>query len=346
MNFETYVNQLRDNLVYISLVFSSTFLVFQVIRLVIIKRLSNLTKKTKYSFDDLIISIVASLNSFFYLVLSFYIATRFIRVKEGEGTIKWFYIAFFSFYAIKAVTSIVNYIGDQYIKKEKTKDENTDTSVIKVLTVLVKVTIWLIAAIFLLQNAGVNVSAVVAALGVGGIAVGFALQSVLTDLFAYFSIFFDKPFKVGDFIAFEEKSGKVEKIGIKTTRVKTLQGEQLVVPNTMLTESGVNNFKKLKARRVFFDIGITYQTPYEKVKDIPKIVAECIKNIDLVIFIRAHFKEYGDSALIFEVVFDVNSEDYIVYMDKRQQVNLNILKEFEKNKINFAYPTQTLFIEK
>lgn len=346
MSFNNYLSQLKDNLVYISLVFSATFLAFQVVRLVIVKRLSNLTKKTKFSFDDLVISIISSLNSFFYLVLSFYIATRFIRVEESERGVRWFYVVVFSFYSIKAITNIVNYISYQYIKKEKAKGEDIDTSVIRVLTVLVNIAIWLIAFIILLQNAGVNVSAVVAALGVGGIAIGFALQSALTDLFAYFSIFFDKPFKVGDFITFGENSGDVEKIGIKTTRVKTLQGEQLIVPNTMLTESNVNNFKKLKARRVFFNIGVTYQTPYEKVKDIPKIVEKCMKNIDLVIFIRTHFKEYGDSALIFEVVFDVNSDDYIVYMDKRQQVNLNILKEFEKNKINFAYPTQTLFIEK
>lgn len=346
MNFENFLSQFKDNLVYISLVFSSTFLVFQLLRALVIKRLTKLSKKTKLTIDDLLMSIIASLDSFFYLVLSLYISTRFINLTEDERTIRWFYIAVFSFYAVKAATSIVNYIAQQYIKREKAKGESTDTSVIRVLTVIVNVSIWIISLIILLQNAGVNVSAVVAALGVGGIAIGFALQSVLTDLFAYFSIFFDKPFKVGDFITFDDKSGEVEKIGIKTTRVKTLQGEQLVVPNTMLTESEVNNFKKLKERRVFFDIGVTYQTPYEKVKNIPKILENCMKGIDLVRFDRAHFKEYGDSALIFEVVFSVDSDDYLIYMDKRQQVNLNILKDFEKNKIDFAYPTQTVFIEK
>lgn len=319
---------------------------FQLLRLLVIKRLTNLSKKTKLTIDDLLMSIIASLDSFFYIVLSFYLSTRFIKLTDNERTIRWFYVAVFSFYAIKATTNIVNYIAQQYIKKEKAKGENTDTSVIRVLTVIINVSIWLISIIILLQNAGVNVSAVVAALGVGGIAIGFALQSVLTDLFAYFSIFFDKPFKVGDFITFADKSGEVEKIGIKTTRVKTLQGEQLVVPNTMLTESEVNNYKKLKERRVFFDIGVTYQTPYEKVKGIPKLVEKCMKGIDLVRFDRAHFREYGDSALIFEVVFYVDSDDYLIYMDKRHQVNLNILKEFEKAKIDFAYPTQTLFVTK
>jgi MscS family membrane protein len=179
-----------------------------------------------------------------------------------------------------------------------------------------------------------------------GVAIAFAFQNILEDLFSSFAIVFDKPFKIGDFIIVGDKLGVVEKIGIKTTRIKSLQGEEIVISNKELTSAQVRNFKKMETRRISFSFGVTYQTPTEKLKGIPKTVESIIEETDNVRFDRAHFNEFGDSALLFEVVYYVEGNDYNMYMDAQQQINLKIKESFEKDGIEMAYPTQTIFLQK
>ena len=183
-------------------------------------------------------------------------------------------------------------------------------------------------------------------LGVGGIAIGLAAQAVLKDLFSYFSIIFDRPFEVGDFIIVGDLLGTVEYIGAKTTRLRSLGGEQLIFSNTDLTDSRIKNYKRMEQRRVLFQFGIVYQTPYEKLQQIPSIVKKIIEDVEDTIFDRTHFSSYGDSNLVFEVVYYVVGSDYNKYMDIQQSINLAIFKEFETRGVEFAYPTQTLYINK
>ncbi|MDD2928459.1 MAG: mechanosensitive ion channel family protein [Sideroxydans sp.] len=206
--------------------------------------------------------------------------------------------------------------------------------------------IWMLALLFLLDNLGVKISAMVAGLGIGGIAVALAAQAVLGDLFSYFVIFFDKPFAVGDFIVVDDKMGVVEHVGIKTTRIKALSGEQLVFSNTDLTNSRVHNFKKMERRRVVFKLGVTYQTPAEQLKRIPQLVKDIIVAQQDAEFDRGHFANYGDFSLNFEFVYYVIGADYAKYMDIQQAINLAIFEAFEKEGIEFAYPSQTLFVNK
>jgi len=187
---------------------------------------------------------------------------------------------------------------------------------------------------------------VVAGLGIGGVAVALAAQAVLGDLFGYFVIFFDKPFEIGDFIIVGDKMGAVEQIGIKTTRLRAIGGEQLVFSNKDLTDSRVHNFKKMERRRVVFKLGVIYQTPSEKLKAIPQIVKSIIEKQNDATFDRGHFATYGDFSLDFEFVYYVTGADYTKYMDIQQAINMAIFETFEREKIEFAYPSQTLFVNK
>jgi small-conductance mechanosensitive channel len=197
-----------------------------------------------------------------------------------------------------------------------------------------------------MDNLGFEISAVIAGLGIGGIAVALAAQAVLGDLFSYFSILFDKPFELGDFVIVDGHMGTIEHIGIKTTRIRSLGGEQLIFSNTDLTGSRLRNYKRMEQRRIVFKLGVTYQTPIEKLKGIPSVIKNIITNIEETRFDRAHFSGFGDFSLDFEVVYHVLTGDYNRYMDTQQDINLQIAEEFERQGIEFAYPTQTLFLEK
>jgi len=196
-----------------------------------------------------------------------------------------------------------------------------------------------------LDNFGVNITTLVTGLGIGGIAVALALQSVLGDLFASLSIVLDKPFVIGDFINVDEYMGTVEHIGLKTTRVRSLSGEQLVFSNSDLLKSRIRNYKHMQERRVAFTIGVTYQTPLDRVAAIPSIIRKIIEAQGGVRFDRSHFKTYGDSALVFETVYYVLSSDYNAYMDIQQAINLRVYEEFAAEGIEFAYPTRTLYMK-
>ena len=199
----------------------------------------------------------------------------------------------------------------------------------------------------MLDNLGFEVSTVIAGLGIGGIAIALAAQAILGDLFSYFVIFFDRPFEIGDFVILpNEFMGTIEYIGIKTTRIRSLSGEQIVVANTDLTNSRIRNYKRMERRRVVFKLGVIYQTTSKQLAEIATIVKTIIENQSDTTFDRGHFQSYGDFSLNFEFVYYVLSGDYNKYMDTQQAINLKIYEEFEKRGIEFAYPTQTLFVSK
>lgn len=191
---------------------------------------------------------------------------------------------------------------------------------------------------------GIEVSALIASLGVGGIAVALAVQNILADLFASLSISLDKPFAIGDFIIVDEFLGTVEHIGLKTTRIRSLSGEQLIFANNDLLKSRIRNYKRMEQRRVAFTVGVTYQTSLEKLRKVPAIFRALLEQQEDVHFDRAHFKEYGPYSLNFEFVYYIHSPDYNRYMDVQQALNLGLYESFEAEGIEFAYPTQTLFL--
>ncbi len=247
--------------------------------------------------------------------------------------------------AVIAVRAVLFILDASLRKYAQRTGREEDEKRAKPLLSLISFLLWIIAFIFLLDNFGFNISTLVAGLGVSGIAVAIAAQGILGDLFNYFVIFFDRPFELGDFVIFDDKLGSIEKIGIKTTRIRALSGEQLIVSNSNLVNSRVHNYKRMERRRVVFRIGVTYQTPLEKLKVIPDIIRGFIEAIENAQFDRCHFQGYGDFALTFETVYYVGSPDYVQYMDIQQEINLKIFEAFQKEGIEFAYPTQTIYIE-
>lgn len=207
-----------------------------------------------------------------------------------------------------------------------------------------RLVVIVVIVLLALQNLGIDVTAMIAGLGVGGIAVALAVQNILGDLFGSLSIVLDKPFVIGDFIVVGDKAGTVEKIGLKTTRIRSLSGEQLIFANSDLLGSRIQNFKRMTERRAVFTIGVTYQTPIATVEKLAGVLRQCIEAQPRARFDRAHFKAYGSSSLDFEAVYWVTSPDYGVMMDVQQAINLAIGRRFEELGVEFAYPTQTLFL--
>ncbi len=204
--------------------------------------------------------------------------------------------------------------------------------------------LWAIVLLAMLSNLGVDITAFVASLGVGGIAVALAAQNILGDLFASVAIATDKPFEVGDFIVLGSVAGTVELVGVKTTRIRSIGGEQIVMSNTELLKQTVSNFKRLRERRIVFGFGVSYDTSAEQAEEIPRIVQRLVEQSPRLRFDRAHFKSFGDSSLDYEVVYIVRDPGYGVYMDEQQRVNLALMRELGERGIGFAFPTRTLHV--
>jgi small-conductance mechanosensitive channel len=234
----------------------------------------------------------------------------------------------------------------QRYRRDQVQKDPASVTTLNLINFVGRLFIWTIVLLLVLDNLGVNITALVAGLGVGGIAVALALQTILGDLFASLSIVLDKPFVVGDFLKVGEMLGTVENVGLKTTRLRSLSGEQLVFANSDLLNSRIQNFGRMFERRVVFEIGVTYQTPRDKLRLIPQIIREGVEAQQKTRFDRSHFRAYGDFALLFESVFFVLGPDYNQYMDIQQAILLHIHERFEQEGIEFAYPTQTLFVQK
>jgi small-conductance mechanosensitive channel len=242
---------------------------------------------------------------------------------------------------------LANHAISMWLGRQRSTRSAEDPAAVTTLTGLsyvARLAIWSAALLLTLENLGVDVTALVAGLGVGGIAIALAIQNVLGDLFGSLSIALDKPFVIGDFIIVGDMLGTVERIGLKTTRVRSLSGEQLVFSNSDLLGSRIRNYKRMQERRVPFTVGVTYQTPVDELERIPGLARECIESTPNTRFDRAHFKEFGDSSFVFEFVYYVGSRDYNEYMDAQQSVNLGLCRRFEERGIEFAYPTRTLHV--
>ncbi len=337
-------NTVYKYVIALAIFFGGIALVYLFKRFVLF-RLKKWAASSETSIDDYLVkSIEKSFVPVFYFLV-FYLAVKSLILSPSfEKGLNIFIILLVTYLVVKIIVSVINYFFSSYSKKSDASEQRKKQ--LKGIRGLVNLTIWIIAIIFVLDNLGIKISAVVAGLGIGGIAVALAAQAFLGDLFSYFAIFFDKPFEVGDFIVVGDKLGVVEYIGIKTTRLRAIGGEQLIFSNHDLTSSRIHNFKKMERRRVVFNLGVIYQTSAEQLRKIPLIVKDIITKQPDVTFDRGHFASFGDFSINFEFVYFVEGADYNKYMDIQQTINLSIYEAFEKEGIEFAYPTQTLFVNK
>lgn len=336
-------NSIKDWVIALGIIIAG-FILLYLIKRIALRRIKKWADKTETSVDDIIVAgIEHSVIPLLYFLLVF-AAINYLSVPEKIMSkikvVMWIVTMFF---ILKSVTSAVRYfifgsMKDKADSEARKKQANG-------LILILNIGIWIVGFIFLLDNLGYNIGTLIAGLGVGGIAIALAAQTVLGDLFGYFVIYFDKPFEIGDFITFDDKAGVVEYVGIKTTRLRILNGEQLICSNKDLTDSRVHNFGRMEKRRVIFKIGVVYQTTPDQLKKIPGLVKNIIESISEVTFDRGHFMSLGSSSLDFEFVYYILSSDYTVYMNKQQEILLEVFETFEKEKLDFAYPTQTLFVE-
>lgn len=346
LNFWQYTflgNEIKSYAIAIIAFFVFIF-AFKLFQALVIHHLKKLAKTTKTDIDDTLIRIVQSLRPPFYSFLAFYLALYFIILMPiVQKLINIVLIVWVTYQVIIGIGILVDYVIKRARKKEK--DKGSQAAII-LIGKIVKGILWGIGILLILSNLGVNVTSLVAGLGIGGIAVAFALQNILSDLFSSFAIYFDKPFVPGDFIIAGDDKGVIEKVGIKTTRIRTLRGEELVVSNQELTSTRVRNFKTMQERRTNFSFGVVYETSSEKLERIPDIIKQIFKSTDKARLDRIHFTEFGDFALIFEAVYYVEAPEYGIYRDVNQEILFKIKHEFEKQDIVMAYPTQTIYLEK
>jgi small-conductance mechanosensitive channel len=278
-------------------------------------------------------------NKLFYFVTSLFLATFALPINDNlENIINTIFILFF----VKEIVSFTNKIAVYYFNIVQKNNPDTNKSLVNILEIGTKIIVWALGLLFILSNWGLNITSLIAGLGIGGIAIALAVQSILGDLFNSLTIFFDKPFEVGDIIEFEGKIGTVEKIGIKSTRIKALKGEQIVIPNSNLTSSNINNFKRLKERRVEIHIGVDYKTTQEQLEKTPKILEECCNASSDVKFNSATLYQLSDSSIDFKLIYYVQSDQYLTYLETRQNILLNLVKALKENDINIPFPTRTI----
>jgi small-conductance mechanosensitive channel len=314
---------------------------------VVIRRLRHLADRTKTSVDDVIVGVLAGTKLVPLAILALYAGTSPLelppRVSVWFGTLAVFALLFqVGIWLDRAIHLLL--LSHQ--KKNQEVDGSRVTTM-RVAVVMARIVMFSVILLMALDNVpGLDITTLVAGLGVGGIAVALALQNVLGDLFASLSIALDKPFVIGDFIVLDTYAGTVERVGLKTTRVRSLSGEQLVIANNDLLASRIRNYKQMSERRALFTFGVVYHTPAEKLEAIPDLVREIIEAQPQARFDRAHFKSYGASSLDFEVVYYVLQPDYQVYMDTQQAINLAIFRSFAGRGLDFAYPTQVLYMHR
>jgi small-conductance mechanosensitive channel len=342
---EKYLNNtVQDYAIALAIILGG-MLVVRLFRNYLLKRLKAWSEKTETSFDDYIIT---GIEKFGLPILNFvilYWGIHYLKLSDQISRIVTVATsAVIVYFIVRIILTIIRKALEAYVLKQ----ENGETKLkqIRGIMIVINITVWALGLVFLFDNLGYNVTAIITGLGIGGIAIALAAQNILGDLFNYFVIFFDRPFEVGDFIVVDDKKGNVEYIGIKTTRIKSLSGEQIVISNSNLTNSRLHNFKRMEERRIVFMLGVTYGTSVEKLKAIPEIIKKIFDEEALARLDRVHFAAYGNFSLNYEIVFFVNSPDYNQYMDVHQSVNLKIYEAFEQRGIEFAFPTQTIHLQK
>ena len=345
---QNYINvgQLESEVASSLIIFSLAIIIGWIFYSIFKKYLTHWAKETETKLDDEILHNIKAPIILLSLLLGLHYGLEPLSfLNPYSGTLSQIFsvaqILVATFIIIRILNVLLNWFVE-HAKREKRMSEH----LLAILKQVIRAIVYLFALFAILAVFKVDLSGIVVGLGVGGIAIALALQNILGDAFSAFLIYFDRPFEVGDLITVDGYTGTVKKIGIRSTRLQLVQGEELVVSNRELTTKSIQNFKKLSKRRVIFKFGVAANTPIDKMKKIPVMIEKIITNVKLVEFARVHFIEFGDFSLNFEVVYYVNTSDYTRYMNARQEINFGIMEAFEKEGIVMPFPTQTIYLEK
>jgi small-conductance mechanosensitive channel len=325
-------------------IFVSIVAIFIVARFIAARYLTAFAAKTNTHFDDIMLLLVKKINLAIVVLVALFLAQKALGLPEK--LVQLLRIAAVSGVFLQIGlwgNAVVSFFLGESMRKAGQQDVNISAR--RAMAFLGRLALWSLVLALLLENLGVRLSPLLAGMGIGGIAIALAIQNILGDLFCYVAIVLDKPFIAGDFVIVGDMMGTIERIGMKTTRIRSLSGELLIFANHDLVNSRIRNYKSLQERRILFRFGVTYETPSEKLKKIPSLVRHIFDSISKARLDRIHFVELGDFSLNFEVVYYVLSADYAVYMDTQQAVNLSLMEEIGKEGIDFAYPTQSIYVQ-
>lgn len=323
---------------------AAVFTVLTLLKPPLLRYVRRFAATTKTLVDDLLAALIDKTKAWFLLALGVLAAATVLTLPANVDDVVRMGVMLLALAQGGVWGNVTIWYGLGRMMKSRMEDDASAVTTLAAITLLTKIILWAIVLLLMLDNVGIDITALIAGLGVGGIAVALAAQSVLADVFASMSIVFDKPFVLGDFIIVGDKAGTVEHIGLKTTRVKALSGEQLVFSNTVLLSSEIHNFKRMEERRIVFTIGVVYQAKADQLERIPGMIRSIVEAQAGTRFDRSHFAKFGDSSLDFETVYYVGVPDYNAYMDTQQAINLALFRKFEAEGIEFAYPTQTLYM--
>jgi small-conductance mechanosensitive channel len=338
------LNQIVSEIITFSIIFALAIIIAWISHSIFKRYLCRWALKTQTTLDDEILRNVRM--PIFLLGILFGLYYGLVGITSLQAYAQDFSTAFtvgeilvVAFIITRITNVLISWYAEQRVKREKTVNNH----MLFILKKILQVVVYVFALIIILGVFGQDLSGVIVGFGVGGIAIALAIQNILSDALTAFSIYFDRPFEIGDFVVVGDYAGTVTKIGIISTRIQLLQGEELVISNKNLISTSVRNFKKLRRRRIVFTIKVTSEISVKTLKKIPLIIAKILKKTDMAELDRVHFKQFGDFSLDFEVVYYIKTGDYTKYMDIQQQINFGILEEFEKEKIEMAYPTQKIF---
>ena len=342
-------NPLADNTAQDWLVAAVIFVVVIVmLRIVIaigLKRLRAIASKTETDVDDLVAELLEKTKFVFVALVALYAGAISLTLPpEVDDLLSTILVLGFLVQGALWANGIVNYMLGSWARQKFEADPTISTALGSV-GFLVRFAVWATFVMLALDNLNIDIGPLVASLGIGGVALALALQGVLGDLFASLTIVFDKPFAVGDYIQVGDLAGTVQHVGLKSTRILAVTGEQLVFSNGDLLGSRIRNFQIRQERRCAFTLGVTYDTPPEKLERIPSLIQEIIESRENTRFDRSFFMVFGDSALNFETVYYMLVPDYQTYGETHHAINLGIFERFSREGIEFAYPTQTLYVE-
>jgi small-conductance mechanosensitive channel len=319
-----------------------TFLVLGGLKGLISRHAGVHASNTANQLDDLVVATLRETRVWWIVVMGAFSGTYLLDLTErAEGLVRVAVVTISLLQAAIWGTALLGSLLRLYAERSL-DDTPSAKSTIRFLSFLGRLVLWTAIGLLILANLGIQLAPLLAGVGVGGIAVALAVQTILGDLFASLSIALDKPFVPGDFIIVDDLLGTVEHIGIKTTRVKSLHGEELVFSNSDLLKSRIRNYKQMEERRIAFHFRIVYDTPRVLLEKIPVLVQEIVEAQPETRFDRAHFHQFAPSSLDFEVVYYMLVPGYNEYMDTQEAINLEMVERFRAEGITFAYPTHTV----
>jgi len=339
LSYTIFLNSVYKYIFSILLFFTLLKIIYYFKKNIIIK-LEKISKKTETKLDDLLLQIIKKISWFEYQIIALYFSTRHLILNNFiSNIIKYLLIITITYRVVIALEKLLELFFQEISGKEYEKS-------IKTISLVFRVIIWIIAILFVLHNIGIKITALLTGLGIGGVAIALASQTILGDVFNFFVILLDKPFKIGDFIIIPSQNllGTIEEIGLKSVKIRTLRGELLIITNSKIMSESIQNFSSMQRRRVVFNIGVIYETPLDKLKLIPQIIKDVIEKTENTTFDRSNLINFAAYSIDFETVYYVNSPDYNLYANTHEKILTDIFKKFKENDISFAYPTQTLIL--